>query len=212
MVIFSSCSTTHFYTGFTPNDAMDGMMLLGPCSVQYYIDQQNKEAYDDSLSLASEALINSLVEDIGLPISRRVQLTSEQTEETIAFMNFIMAQKQELRGDYLTPALLDDLLEAKGERYGLLIYANGMTRDNKGYAKDVANGIIMGLATAVMTMGTMSVYGNPVKFSSNIYAAILDSETDHIVFYNLSNPKESHPLKSNSVRRQLEKIFKDFLK
>ena len=211
VLTLSSCGAARYYAGFTPGAAKEGMVALGPCSVQYYIDKQNKEAYDDSLSTASESLIATIVEELNLPVTQRVQLDSVQKEEAIAFMRFITAQDKELRGDYPIPDLFDELLESKGERYGLLIYADGMTRDSKGFAKEVAKGVLLGVATAVLTMGTMSVYGTSVSCVSHIYVAILDSETDRVVFYNSSVPQESHPLKHNPVRMQLEDIFKDFL-
>ena len=212
VLTLSSCGAARYYAGFTPEAAKKGMVVLGPSSVQYYIDKQNKEAYDDSLSTASESLIATIVEELNLPVTQRVQLDSVQKEEAIAFMRFITAQDKELRGDYPIPDLFDELLESKGERYGLLIYADGMSRDTKGFAKEVAKGVLLGVATAVLTMGAMSVYGTPVSSVSHIYVAILDSETDRVVFYNSSVPQESHPLKHNSVRMQLEDIFKDFLK
>ena len=212
VLTLSSCGAARYYAGFTPEAAKKGMVVLGPSSVQYYIDKQNKEAYDDSLSTASESLIATIVEELNLPVSQRVQLDSVQKEEAIAFMRFITAQDKELRGDYPIPDLFDELLESKGERYGLLIYADGMSRDTKGFAKEVAKGVLLGVATAVLTMGTMSVYGTSVSSVSHIYVAILDSETDRVVFYNSSVPQESHPLKHNPVRMQLEDIFKDFLK
>ena len=210
VLTLSSCGPTHFYAGFTPNDAMDGMMLLGPCSVQYYIDQQNKEAYDDSLSLASEALITSLVEDLALPVTRRAQLSPEQKEEAIAFMSFIKDQNKKTRGDYPIPLMFDELLEAAGQRYGLLIYASGMTRDKKGYAKEVTKNFIIGAAAAILTMGTMSVYGMPANSASFISVAILDSEMDRIAFYELSNEFDSNPFDPKPIRRQLYQIFSEF--
>ena len=212
VLTLSSCGAARYYAGFTPGAAKEGMVVLGPSSVQYYIDKQNKEAYDDSLSTASESLIATIVEELNLPVTQRVQLDSVQKEEAIAFMRCITAQDKELRGDYPIPDLFDELLESKGERYGLLIYADGMSRDTKGFAKEVAKGVLLGVATAVLTMGAMSVYGTPVSSVSHIYVAILDSETDRVVFYNSSVPQESHPLKHNPVRMQLEDIFKDFLK
>ena len=211
VLTLSSCGAARYYAGFTPGAAKEGMVVLGPSSVQYYIDKQNKEAYDDSLSTASESLIATILEELNLPVTQRVQLDSVQKEEAIAFMRFITAQDKELRGDYPIPDLFDELLESKGERYGLLIYADGMSRDTKGFAKEVAKGVLLGVATAVLTMGAMSVYGTPVSSVSHIYVAILDSETDRVVFYNSSVPQESHPLKHNPVRMQLEDIFKDFL-
>ena len=212
VLTLSSCGAARYYAGFTPEAAKKGMVVLGPSSVQYYIDKQNKEAYDDSLSTASESLIATVLEELNLPVSQRVQLDSVQKEEAVAFMRFITAKDKKLRGDYPIPGLFDELLESKGQRYGLLIYADGMSRDTKGYAKEVAKDVLLGVATAVLTMGTMSVYGTSVYCVSHIYVAILDSDTDRVVFYNSSVPRESHPLKPNPVRKQLEDVFKDFLK
>lgn len=208
----SSCGTVKYYAGFTPAAASEGMVLLGPSSVQFYLDSKNQESYDDSLSTVSEALIAMLVNDMPLPITGRIQLDSLQKEEAVGFMRFLNARDDKVRGDYPIPGLLDELLEAEGRRYGLLIYADGMSRDTKGYAKEVAKDVLLGVATAVLTMGMASVYGTSTYCVSHIYAAILDSETDRIVFYNMSVPSESHPLKPKPVRRQLDDIFHDFLK
>ena len=212
VLTFSSCGAARYYASFTPEAPEGGMVVLGPSSVQYFLDAQNNESYDDSLSTASESLIARIVEDLDLPVSQRVPLDSVQREEAIAFMRFLITQNKELRGDFPIPGLLDELLESKGVRYGLLLYADGMSRDARGYAKDVAKDVLLGVATAVLTMGTMSVYGTSVYCVSHIYVAILDSDTDRVVFYNSSVPRESHPLKPNPVRKQLEDVFKDFLK
>ena len=208
----SSCGTAKYYAGFTPATASEGMVLLGPSSVQFYLDKKNVESYDDSLSTVSEASIAKLVNDMPLPITGRIQLDSLQKEEAVGFMRFLNARDGKVRGEYPIPGLLDEILEAEGHRYGLLIYADGMSRDTKGYAKEVAKDVLLGVATAVLTMGMASVYGTSVYCVSHIYAAILDSETDRIVFYNMSVPTESHPLKVNPVRKQLDDIFRDFLK
>lgn len=187
-------------------------LYWGPVLSSTILINRIKKLYDDSLSTASESLIATVLEELNLPVSQRVQLDSVQKEEAVAFMRFITAKDKKLRGDYPIPGLFDELLESKGQRYGLLIYADGMSRDTKGYAKEVAKDVLLGVATAVLTMGTMSVYGTSVFCVSHIYVAILDSDTDRVVFYNSSVPRESHPLKPNPVRKQLEDVFKDFLK
>ncbi len=210
MVIFSSCSATHFYTGFTSED-MEGMVLLGPCSEQYFISEQEILTYNDTLSIASESLIASLVENIGLPVKRRVQLDSDQTMEAFSFMNLIKNQNGKKRGNQSIPLLLDELLETERQRFGLLICANGYSRDTTGYAKRQEETYWSGRVYAIST-GTMTMYyGLPTYFASIIYAVILDSKTNRIVYYNFSRPEEEiYPLDPKSVRMQLMDIFKDF--
>ena len=113
VLTLSSCGAARYYAGFTPEAAKKGMVVLGPSSVQYYIDKQNKEAYDDSLSTASESLIATVLEELNLPVSQRVQLDSVQKEEAVAFMRFITAKDKKLRGVYPIPGLFDELLESK---------------------------------------------------------------------------------------------------
>ena len=68
------------------------------------------------------------------------------------------------------------------------------------------------LTVASVSMGYMPYYGGHLNsdFVSSISVAILDSEKDNIVFYDLSSEEECHPLDPKSVRMQLIEIFKDF--
>ena len=56
--------------------------------------------------------------------------------------------------------------------------------------------------------GTVLVSGVRV----NGVNASLDSETNKTVFYNLTGPQEKHPLRPDPVRKQLNKLLKDFLR
>ena len=108
------------------------------------------------------------------------------------------------------PAELDALLEDQGCRYGLLIYASGFSRSKKEVIQSVLKDLVIGTATAAL--GGFAV-GSEVLYASDMDAAVLDSETDRIVFYSGSLPgKERHPLKEKGVRSQLASLLKDFVK
>ena len=61
-------------------------------------------------------------------------------------------------------------------------------------------------------MGTFVMFSAADAYSSQYYAAILDSETNTVVFYNMTGPKEKHPLHPGPARKQLAKLLKDFLR
>ena len=207
----SSCGTARYYAGFTPASAGRDMALLGPVSGIFYLDEKNTESFSDSLSLESEELIADMLSQIDAPVSDRIKLDEGCQEEAAAFMDYLKNYNPKKAGDLPIPILLDNLLEAEGQRYGLIILSQGMTRDRKGYVKEAVKGAVMGIATAILSLGMVSVYSAPIRNVSHIYVAIIDSEEDRLVFYNKSTPQESDPFKPESVRRQLAKVLKDFI-
>jgi hypothetical protein len=208
----SSCATARYYGGFTPETARQDMVLLGPTSYQYYLDRDRQESFSDSLSALSETLIAGLVDQLGVPVSGRIDLDNDQKEEAAAYIRLLAAQDPKQRGQYQIPAILDEALEAEGCRYGLLLYAQGMTRDSKGYTKEVTKSALIAVATAVLSLGTMTMYPTADHYASQIFAAVLDAETNQLVFYNMTKPEEKHPLHPDPVRDELRAVLKDFLK
>ena len=87
-----------------------------------------------------------------------------------------------------------------------------MTRDAKEYAKEVALNVLVDVALTVLIPGTAVVPIPSDSCYSQISAAVLDSETDRIVFYNATVPKEKNPLRPGPVQKQLNKLLKDFLR
>ena len=208
----SSCATARYYGGFTSETARQDMVLLGPASTIYYLDEKNQESFNDTLSVFSETLVADLIDRMGVPVSGRIELNDDEKEEAVAYMRYLAARKPKERSQYPIPGILDEILEAQGSRYGLLVFAEGMTRDKKGYTKDAVKGALITVATAILTLGTAVMVTTPEMYSSRIYAAVLDSEMDQVVFFNVRNPEETHPLRPDPVRQQLTKLLKDFLK
>ena len=176
------------------------MILLGPVSTQYSINRESQESFSDSLSVVSEGIVRRLAEEMVQPMTRTEPLDSIQKEEAVAFMRFLSDLDSPGRGSAPIPILLDELLEATGHRYGLLIYAYGLTRDSKGIVKSVAKDLLWS--------------GSAVIFASELSAAILDSETDRVVFFNNHTPADAtaHPFREKDVRRQIKAVLQDYLK
>ena len=208
----SSCATARYYGGFTPETAGQDMVLLGPVSNMYYLDKDNHEFFSDTLSGVSETLIAGLVDEMGVPVSDRIELDDKQKEEATAFMRYLVGHDAKNLDKFPIPGMLDEILEAQGSRYGLLLVAQGMTRDRKGYRKEAVKGALMGVATAILTLGTVVMYSTPDMYASQVFAVVLDSETDQVVFFNTTKLQETNPLHSEPVREQLSKLLKDYLK
>ena len=208
----SSCATARYYGGFTPETARQDMALLGPVSSIYYLDENYNESFNDTLSIISETLITRLVDEMGVPVSGRIELNDDEKEEAFAFLRYLYERDWETLDTFPIPDLLDKALEAQGYRYGLVLVARGMTRDAKEYAKEVALNVLVDVALTVLIPGTAVVPIPSDSCYSQISAAVLDSETDRIVFYNATVPKEKNPLRPGPVQKQLNKLLKDFLR
>lgn len=208
----SSCATARYYGGFAPESVGREMALLGPVSTIYYLDEKNHESFSDTLSAFSETLIADLVDELGVPVSGRIELNDDEKEEASAFLHYLADRNEKHLDKFPIPGILDEVLEAQGYRYGLVLVTRGMTRDAKGYAKEVATDALIGVATAILTLGTFVVLPTSDAYSSQFFAAVLDAEADTIVFFNMTGPKEKHPLHPDLVRKQLRKLLKDFVK
>ena len=82
----SSCATARYYGGFTPENARQDMALMGPVSSIYYLDENYNESFNDTLSIISETLITRLVDEMGVPVSGRIELNDDEKEEAFAFL------------------------------------------------------------------------------------------------------------------------------
>lgn len=209
VILLPSCATPRYFGGFKTSDAIGDMALLGPASCQFFVDYNNNEHYSDSLSAVSQAMLTDITLQM-VPINEVMPLDSLQKEEAVAFMRFIFDQPKAVMENAAIPSALDDMLETAGIRYGLLIYADGMTRDKKAYLRDSAIGLALGIATAILTLGMVSVYGYSIPYVSGMDAAVLDSQTDRVVYYSHFPADERNPLSENQVRTQLARVLRDF--
>ena len=132
----SSCATARYYGGFMPEKVGQDMALVGPVSAIYYLDEKNHESFNDTLSTFSETLITNLIDEMGVPVSGRIELNDDEKEEAFAFLRYLSDQDDRRLDLFPIPGVLDEALEAQGYRYGLLLVARGMTRDAKEYAKE----------------------------------------------------------------------------
>ena len=211
VLAFSSCSTARFAPNFSADAASQGMVLLGPSALHYYLDEKNHSSLDDSLSFETQELLATIVTSNGLPLTRRVQLDSTEHAEAVAFVDYLHNKSKKTQMNCPIPTALDQLLEAEGERYGLLIFCEGMSRDKRGFAKAVTKSLLLGAAVAVLSMGTVRATGAVYSAYSGVYAVVLDSVTDRVVFYNF-NEEEHSPLEVQEVFEQVEKLLKDLRK
>ena len=215
MILLVSCGTAAsaiYYQGFAPSDASEGVALLSPVSCIYYLDNKGNESYDDSLSISSELMMTDLIARQGLPITATLPLDSLQKEESVAFMRYASSNKPVALLEAPIPSVLDSLLEANNQRYGLLLYTEGFTRDHKQYVTELITAATFGVLLAIVTMGAVYTYSDSREYAAGVSVAILDSDYDRVVFYNSIPVREANPMSEKHMGKFMTSLFKDLNK
>jgi hypothetical protein len=210
----SSCSSARYASWFSPSMAEEeGIVLLGPVSEIYYLDNNNRESFSDSLSFLSEGLTEQLAYGLPLNIQGCAPLSAEGREEAAALLHAVDSWNDVFFHITPIPSALDSLIEASGARFGLLVYTEGMKRDMRGYAKEVVKGAFLGIVTAIISLGTVTYYSVPIASTAHIRVALLDGQEDRVVFYNRdTHEDENDPLDDRQMDRQLRRLLRNYLK
>lgn len=206
VLAFVSCSTTRYLSPVTERPVSD-IALITPLAVISYTDAAKITAPDDELSQNAEAMLATAVMRSALPVTRRLDADffgsdSDMREDVMGLTQYNMRKK----GHYPIPASIDRFLERHGQRYGLVIFSEGFTRDKKGYRKDVIKGAAIGVLSAVLSGGTTYIAGTPVKFRSDIYLAVYDSQMNIVVFFDRDIPEEADPFNSEQLLRRINRM------
>ena len=205
-----SCSSIRYAKDFSA-EQVDGMALFAPDSYVNYIAADGFSQQDDSLSaLACEALSRGALE-LGLPVSKTLPLDGDEYKAMKEFMQDVIGCPRTRVFECRIPAILDGMLEREGSRYGLILVSEGMKRDIHRYRAKLALGIAMAVITAVISFGSLIYEDIPVKHTSHVWAALIDSAEDRLVFFD-SVEWEMDPVNARRVKKQVANLMKDFPK
>ena len=210
-IVVASCSTTK-YVSKSDLETINDVAVFTPFTYITWQEGKNGVQYSDSLSFVCAQLITRSIQGSALPTGELVDIEfsdDEVYQSALASLRDINAKKA---GEAAVPEPLLRLLRDNGQRYGVFVFSNGFMKDGKNYAKAVAAGAVLGVLTAVLTMGTAVAYTVPVKNSFTVWTAVVDSSTDRIVFYNTGVFEDGNPTKEEHVRKVIDRLFKDFRK
>ena len=214
-----SCSTTRYVS--KEASGIDKITLIMPYSRVFFIDKEG-ESYDEARSSEQQRVLTKLLMQSGLPINDSLNVVGlanqKELDEEISFLPAINPKEV---GDLNSDGPIDKLLEKNGSRYGLIIFSEGFVKDKALYKSEVAKTLIVGIVGGLVgaTVGGaisgaavgMSFSATPGwAYGSSVYAMLIDTQTDKVLYYNRVNPEERNPMKEEALASQLEKLFKKF--
>ena len=206
VIMTASCAVTK-YASEVPAAQVTPIALVQPLSHIEYMDNSHRMTLNDTLCAASSAMIAKIAGEF-LPIDCVIPVN--YTEEMAAEVDVLPGLDPRTLMSATIPEATRELILGSGHRYGAVVFARGFTRERGGYASDIAKGVILGIATAVLTMGMVTAYGIAEKCGSQISIMIVDAEANRVVYYDRSLTRELEPLKENHIRSQLKSVLKGF--
>ncbi len=217
VLLSASCSTYHYVSEDAAS--VDDITLILPYSRVFYIDKDG-ESYDEKLSVEQQQILTGLLYGMGLPIKDTLNVVGlpnqKDLDEEISFLPAINPKEV---GNLNSDGPVDKLLEKNGARYGLIIFSEGFVKDKALYKSEVAKTLIVGIVGGLVGAAIggalggsgigMSYVATPGwAYGSSLYAMLIDTQTDKVLYYNRVNPEERNPMKSETLASQLEKLLK----
>lgn len=204
----AACSPSRYFAGTVPPE----LALLEPVTYISHVERDGELVPNDSLSIRSAEMLTRVFTSIGLPVAGIVPVDYWGDDgDLLPYLEQLPAVDARHLKRSPVPEPIRQLIQEQGHRYGMLVYADGFTRDEINYAKGVAVGAALGVLGLVLSGGRYANINIPNKFGSHIFVMVVDAEANQVVFYNRSTPDEANPMSEKQLRQQVRKLMNNLL-
>lgn len=208
LILLSSCAAT-MLTDKTvkPADITD-LANAETVSMIHFIEKGNRMMPNDSLSLVSTRVLDSIALASQNPrLLRTLAIADTATRrqyraDILGTIEQIMKTKkiEQVR----TTPLMDSIARSQNQRYTLCLVNAGFARKKGNYTNQIAKGIGIG----ILTMGLVTPV--PVKATTSMYAMIYDAERSSVVFYNSLPPVEKSPVDPLNLAKLYSNLYNGY--
>ena len=206
---FASCTANRGFVSSLTRADIRLVQQFEPLNYVGIIEKGNNITHSDSLTEVAKTLFEKeLSRNKTLPVKGHIVIEDSLVNNKVQYEIYMLMNYLESNvkaKDIPIPPLIDSILEARNERFGLLAYNWGFTRTGGNYAGQIGKGVLIG----VLTMGTM--YTVPYKDMSKCGLIIVDSKYNNLAYVATAN-RESNPLKAETYRKQMEDLLKKYKK
>lgn len=207
--LFASCSANRGFVSTAKRAEIKQVQQFEPLTLIGIIEKGDKIAYSDSLTEIAQGLFETaLAKDETLPVTGKITIedsiiNNRVQNEIFMIMRYIDGKVRVK--DIPIPPTIDSILEARGERFGLLAYSQGFVRTDDNYNKEVGKGA----AVSLLTLGTYNRM--PYKYVTHGGILIVDSQNNNIAFVNAES-YNYHPLKAETYKKLMTGLVRIFRK
>ena len=206
--MFSSCGATYTASG-TNVSKIDELALIEPMSIMIYYDKPNSGYRDPSLASASEQLLTDLLTTNRYPFTDPVSADYEGKGAPIAkwFGTFPDLESSDIK-HLRVPKALTELIKSTGHRYGIVVHAYGYIMSNELYDQKKLEELVGNIIRTVFDEPKRYTAGDQV--GNALYTAVIDTQTDRVVYFNSILSNADHPLSRRDVNNQMKSLLRKF--
>jgi len=221
MLAFTACGTTRHTTGVKMSDIPE-FAFIQPCAYMVFYGDDGTGYYNQASSDVASQVIASVINSERFPFTDMIS-TEYQGDNNDIFQwaqnltEIKAAQVDRLR----VPKSLMSLLNANGQRYGLLIYSYGYTMSEEAYQRErIEKAASKVIDTAAEKLTGISGLTNPSRsyipsdpYGNMMVCVVVDAQEQRVVYYAKQIPTfASHPKDNADVSNLLHKLLKDFIR
>lgn len=207
-VMFSSCGTTYTASG-TNVSKIDELAFIEPKSLIYYFDSPKSGYPDSSLVVASEQLITEIITSNRYPFTDPVAADYKGEGASIAkwIDRFSDLESSDIK-NLKVPKALTELIKSTGHRYGIVVHAYGYIMSNELYDQKKLEELVGNIIRTVFDEPKRYTAGDQV--GNALYTAVIDTQTDRVIYFNSVLSNADHPLSRRDVNNQMKSLLRKF--
>ncbi len=207
-VMFSSCGASYTAAG-TNVSKINELALIEPRSLIYYFDSPSSGHLDSSLVAASEQLVTDILTSTRYPFTDPVAADYEGAGASIAkwIDAFSSLESSDIK-NLKVPKALTELIKSTGHRYGIVIHAYGYIESNEAYDQEKLEELVGNIIRTALDKPKQYTAGDQV--GNALYTAVIDTQTDRVVYFNSVLSNADHPLSRRNVSSQMKSLLRKF--
>ena len=210
-MIFASCGTSKFFSGKASD--ISSIALVSPYSYLTDAVGDFQTDYVEAPSQFNQQLLSEAVGNLGLPISKSVDINYKKQDENVsAWMRRLANVGAAGAKNLEVPSQIVDAVKKSGCPYGLLITDVGYVKNAAQYKTETTIEAGMKIADLVLN-NEVDLSKDTEACMSGVFSMLFDSQTGKPVWFGaLPRDYKNNPINRDSVKEQMVKLFKDFLK
>ena len=206
--MLTSCGVTYSASG-TNVSKIDELAFIEPKSLIYYFDSPKSGYLDSSLVAASEQLIADIITSSRYPFTDPVAADYTGEGASIAkwidrFSDLESSDIKNLR----VPKALTELIKSTGHRYGIVVHAYGYIKSNETYDQEKLEELVGNIIRTVFDEPKRYTAGD--QTGNALYTAVIDTQTDRVIYFHSVLSNADHPLSRRDVGNQMKSLLKKF--
>lgn len=205
LLLLNSCASTMMTSNNIQPNEINNLGNFQTISLIRLIEKGNQSKYNDSLSILSTRIMDSIISNTNNPKVRN-QFTLKDKQLQTKVENDILKIVSEIRNakkldQIRTTPLMDSIVKNQNQRFAMCIINAGFDRKKGNYGNQIAKGIGVG----ILTMGMYTPV--PIKANTSMYAMIFDAQKSSVIFYNTIPFVEKSPTDKKNLNQLYNKIF-----